>query len=81
MKGVLPFEQRVSRLETVKVVNNRAYSIPEDTDIAWFFLLNNVTHPEDVTWQTKNGAAPASGLVILVRAGDHLYGIVPGAIG
>ena len=81
VKGVLPFEQRVSRLETVKVVNNRAYSIPEDTDIAWFFLLNNVTHPEDVTWQTKNGAAPASGLVILVRAGDHLYGIVPGAIG
>ena len=81
VKGVLPFEQRVSRLETVQVVNNRAYSLPDSTDIAWFFLLNNVTHPQGVTWQTKNGAAPASGLVILVRAGDHLYGIVPGAVG
>lgn len=81
VKGVLPFEQRVSRLETVQVVNNRAYSIPEDTDIAWFFLLDNVTHPEGVTWQTKNGAAPASGLVILVRAGTHIYGIVPGTVG
>ncbi len=79
--GVLPFEKRVSQLETVQVVNNRAYSIPEGTDIAWFFLLDNVTHPEGVTWQTKNGAAPASGLVILVRAGTHLYGIVPGAVG
>lgn len=81
VKGVLPFEQRVSQLETVQVVNNRAYSLPDSTDIAWFFLLNNVTHPQGVTWQTKNGAAPASGLVILVRAGDHLYGIVPGAAG
>ena len=81
INNVLPFEQRVSQLETVQVVNNRAYSMPEGTDIAWFFLLNNVTHPEGVTWQTKNGAAPASGLVILVRAGDHLYGIVPGAAG
>nr|DAT45608.1 MAG TPA: Spherulation-specific family 4 [Caudoviricetes sp.] len=81
VKGVLPFEQRVSRLETVQVVNNRAYSMPEGTDIAWFFLLNNVTHPQGVTWQTKNGAAPSSGLVILVRAGDHLYGIAPGDIG
>lgn len=80
VKGVLPFEQRVSQLETVQVVNNHAYSMPESTDIAWFFLLNNVTHPEGVTWQTKNGAAPASGLVILVRAGEHLYGIVPGAV-
>lgn len=79
--GVLPFEKRVSQLETVQVVNNRAYSIPEGTDIAWFFLLDNVTHPEGVTWQTKNAAAPASGLVILVRAGEHLYGIVPGAVG
>lgn len=81
INNVLPFEKRVSQLETVQVVNNRAYSIPDGTDIAWFFLLNNVTHPEGVTWQTKNGAAPASGLVILVRAGDHLYGIVPGAVG
>ena len=79
--GVLPFEKRVSQLETVQVVNNRAYSIPEGTDIAWFFLLDNVTHPAGVTWQTKNGAAPASGLVILVRAGEHLYGIVPSAVG
>lgn len=79
--GVLPFEKRVSQLETVQVVNNRAYSIPEGTDIAWFFLLDNVTHPAGVTWQTKNGAAPASGLVILVRAGEHIYGIVPGAVG
>lgn len=81
INNVLPFEQRVSQLETVQVVNNRAYSIPEGTDIAWFFLLSNVTHPEGVTWQTKNGAAPASGLVILVRAGTHIYGIVPGAVG
>lgn len=81
INNVLPFEKRVSQLETVQVVNNRAYSIPEGTDIAWFFLLSNVTHPEDVTWQTKNGAAPASGLVILVRAGTHIYGIVPGAVG
>lgn len=79
--GVLPFEKRVSQLETVQVVNNRAYSLPEGTDIAWFFLLDNVTHPAGVTWQTKNGAAPDSGLVILVRAGEHLYGIVPGAVG
>lgn len=81
INNVLPFEKRVSQLETVQVVNGRAYSIPDGTDIAWFFLLNNVTHPEGVTWQTKNGAAPASGLVILVRAGEHLYGIVPGAVG
>ena len=81
INNVLPFEQRVSQLETVQVVNNRAYSMPEGTDIAWFFLLNNVTHPEGVTWQTKNGAAPSSGLVILVRAGTHIYGIVPGAAG
>ncbi len=81
VKGVQPFERRVSQLETVRVVNNRAYSMPEGTDIAWFFLLSNVTHPEGVTWQTKNGAAPTSGLVILVRAGTHIYGIVPGAAG
>lgn len=81
INNVLPFEKRVSQLETVQVVNGRAYSMPEGTDIAWFFLLNNVTHPEGVTWQTKNGAAPASGLVILVRAGTHIYGIVPGAVG
>lgn len=81
INNVLPFEQRVSQLETVQVVNNRAYSMPEGTDIAWFFLLSNVTHPEGVTWQTNNGAAPASGLVILVRAGNHLYGIVPGSVG
>ena len=81
INNVLPFEQRVSQLETVQVVNGRAYSMPEGTDIAWFFLLNNVTHPEGVTWQTKNGAAPASGLVILVRAGTHIYGIVPGTVG
>ena len=80
INNVLPFEKRVSQLETVQVVNNRAYSMPEGTDVAWFFLLNNVTHPQGVTWQTKNGAAPSSGLVILVRAGDHLYGIVPGAV-
>lgn len=80
INNVLPFEKRVSQLETVQVVNNRAYSIPDGTDIAWFFLLSNVTHPDGVTWQTKNGAAPASGLVILVRAGEHLYGIVPGAV-
>lgn len=81
INNVLPFEKRVSQLETVQVVNGRAYSIPDGTDIAWFFLLNNVTHPQGVTWQTKNGAAPASGLVILVRAGEHLYGIVPGSDG
>lgn len=81
INNVLPFEKRVSQLETVQVVNGRAYSMPEGTDIAWFFLLNNVTHPEGVTWQTKNGAAPSSGLVILVRAGTHIYGIVPGAVG
>lgn len=80
INNVLPFEKRVSQLETVQVVNNRAYSLPEDTDIAWFFLLSNVTHPDGVTWQTKNGAAPASGLVILVRAGTHIYGIAPGSI-
>jgi hypothetical protein len=80
INNVLPFEKRVSQLETVQVVNGRAYSLPEGTDVAWFFLLDNVTHPEGVTWQTKNGAAPASGLVILVRAGTHLYGIVPGAV-
>lgn len=80
INNVLPFEKRVSQLETVQVVNNRAYSLPEDTDIAWFFLLSNVTHPDGVTWQTKNGAAPASGLVILARAGTHIYGIAPGAI-
>lgn len=80
INNVLPFEKRVSQLETVQVVNNRAYSLPEDTDIAWFFLLSNVTHPDGVTWQTKNGAAPASGLVILVRAGTHIYGIAPVAI-
>ena len=80
VKGVLPFEQRLSQLEAVQVVNNRAYSLPESTDIGWFFLLSNVTHPEGVTWQTKNGAAPASGLVILVRAGTHVYGIVPGSV-
>ena len=81
INNVLPFEKRVSQLETVQVVNNRAYSLPEGTDIAWFFLLSNVTHPDGVTWQTKNDAAPASGLVILARAGTHIYGIVPGAAG
>lgn len=80
INNVLPFEKRVSQLETVQVVNNRAYSLPEGTDIAWFFLLSNVTHPDGVTWQTKNGAAPASGLVILVRAGTHIYGIAPGVV-
>jgi len=40
INNVLPFEQRVSQLETVQIVNNRAYSMPDGTDIAWFFLLN-----------------------------------------
>lgn len=79
INNVLPFEQRVSQLETVQIVNNRTYSMPNGTDIAWFFLQGSVTHPNDVVWQTDGGVAPSSGLVILVRAGSQIYGCVPGA--
>lgn len=79
VKGVLPFEQRVSQLETIQVVNNRAYSLPEGTDIAGFFLQNGAVHPSGVLWQTPGNAAPSTGLVILVRAGEQVYGYVPGA--
>lgn len=79
VKGVLPFEQRVSQLETVQVVNNRAYSMPEGTDIAGFFLQGGAVHPAGVLWQTPGNAAPSTGLVILVRAGEQVYGYVPGA--
>lgn len=77
--GVLPFEQRVSQLETIQVVNNRAYSLPEGTDIAGFFLQSGAVHPSGVLWQTPGNAAPSTGLVILVRAGEQVYGYVPGA--
>lgn len=77
--GVLPFEQRVSQLETVQVVNNRAYSMPEGTDVAGFFLQSGAVHPVGVLWQTAGNVAPSSGLVILVRAGEQVYGYVPGA--
>lgn len=79
INNVLPFEQRVSQLETIQVVNNRAYSLPEGTDIAGFFLQSDAVHPANVLWQTAGNAAPASGLVILVRAGGQVYGYVPGA--
>lgn len=79
VKGVLPFEQRVSQLETIQVVNNRAYSLPEGTDIAGFFLQSGAIHPAGVLWQTSGNAAPSSGLVILVRADNQVYGYVPGA--
>lgn len=77
--GVLPFEQRVSQLETVHVVNNRAYSMPEGTDVAGFFLQSGAVHPAGVLWQTAGNVAPSYGLVILVRAGSQVYGYVPGA--
>ena len=79
INNVLPFEQRVSQLETIQVVNNRSYSLPEGTDIAGFFLQAGAVHPAGVLWQTVGNAAPSSGLVILVRAGDQVYGYVPGA--
>lgn len=79
INNVLPFEQRVSQLETIQVVNNRAYSLPEGTDIAGFFLQSGAVHPSGVLWQTPGNAAPSAGLVILVRAGDQIYGYVPGA--
>lgn len=79
INNVLPFEQRVSQLETIQVVNNRAYSMPEGTDIAGFFLQSGAVHPAGVLWQTAGNAAPSSGLVILVRAGGQVYGYVPGA--
>lgn len=79
INNVLPFEQRVSQLETVHVVNNRAYSMPEGTDIAGFFLQAGAVHPAGVLWQTVGNVAPSSGLVILVRAGEQIYGYVPGA--
>jgi len=80
VKGVLPFEQRVSQLETVQVVNNRAYSLPEGTDVAGFFLQGGAVHPVGVLWQTAGNVAPSYGLVILVRAGEQVYGYVPGAV-
>lgn len=80
VKGVLPFEQRVSALETVQVVNNRAYSLPEGTDVAGFFLQSGAVHPVGVLWQTAGNVAPSYGLVILVRAGSQVYGYVPGAV-
>lgn len=79
INNVLPFEQRVSQLETIQVVNNRAYSLPDGTDIAGFFLQGGAVHPEGVLWQTPGNAAPSTGLVILVRAGEQVYGYVPGA--
>ena len=79
INNVLPFEQRVSQLETVQVVNNRAYSLPDGTDIAGFFLQGGAVHPAGVLWQTPGNAAPSTGLVILVRAGEQVYGYVPGA--
>lgn len=79
INNVLPFEQRVSQLETIQVVNNRAYSLPEGTDVAGFFLQSGAVHPAGVLWQTVGNVAPSSGLVILVRAGDQVYGYVPGA--
>lgn len=79
INNVLPFEQRVSQLETIQVVNNRAYSLPESTDIAGFFLQGGAVHPAGVLWQTAGNVAPSSGLVILVRAGNQVYGYVPGA--
>nr|DAU28005.1 MAG TPA: Spherulation-specific family 4 [Caudoviricetes sp.] len=79
INNVLPFEQRVSQLETVQVVNNRAYSMPEGTDIAGFFLQSGAVHPAGVLWQTAGNVAPSAGLVILVRAGEQIYGYVPGA--
>lgn len=79
INNVLPFEQRVSQLETIQVVNNRAYSLPDGTDIAGFFLQAGAVHPDGVLWQTAGNAAPSSGLVILVRAGGQVYGYVPGA--
>lgn len=74
-------DERVSQLETVQVVNNRAYALPDRSDIGWFFLVSGATHPAGVLWQTPGGAPPSSGLVILVRAGDQVYGYVPGASG
>nr|DAR85104.1 MAG TPA: Spherulation-specific family 4 [Caudoviricetes sp.] len=79
INNVLPFEQRVSQLETIQVVNNRAYSLPESTDVAGFFLQSGAVHPAGVLWQTAGNVAPSSGLVILVRAGSQVYGYVPGA--
>ena len=79
INNVLPFEQRVSQLETIQVVNNRAYSLPDGTDIAGFFLQGGAVHPAGVLWQTAGNAAPSSGLVILVRAGEQVYGYMPGA--
>lgn len=79
INNVLPFEQRVSQLETIQVVNNRAYSMPEGTDVAGFFLQSGAVHPAGVQWQTAGNVAPSSGLVILVRAGEQVYGYVPGA--
>lgn len=79
INNVLPFEQRVSQLETIQVVNNRAYSLPESTDIAGFFLQGGAVHPAGVLWQTAGNVAPSYGLVILVRAGSQVYGYVPGA--
>lgn len=79
INNVLPFEQRVSQLETIQVVNNRAYSLPESTDIAGFFLQGGAVHPAGVLWQTAGNVAPSSGMVILVRAGEQVYGYVPGA--
>lgn len=80
INNVLPFEQRVSQLETIQVVNNRAYSLPDGTDIAGFFLQGGAVHPAGVLWQTPGNAAPSTGLVILVRAGEQVYGYVPGAV-
>ena len=79
VKGVLPFEQRVSALETVRTVPaGRTYNLSEGQSIGGFFLAGAVTHPAGVQWQTPNSAAPSTGLVILIRANDTIYGYAPG---
>ena len=58
VKGVLPFEQRVSALETVRTVPaGRTYNLSEGQSIGGFFLAGAVTHPAGVQWQTPNSAA------------------------
>lgn len=79
VKGVLPFEQRVSALETVRTVPaGGTYNLSEGQSIGGFFLAGAVTHPAGVQWQTPNSAAPSTGLVILIRANDTIYGYAPG---
>lgn len=79
VKGVLPFEQRVSALETVRTVPaGGTYNLSEGQSIGGFFLAGAVTHPTGVQWQTPNSMAPSTGLVILIRANDTIYGYAPG---